>query len=108
MALLDIRQRVGWLFMTVTACISYSSPPSTSKRGVPLLQEAIFGSMAELQRVATVGIRRGTQRVAELREPPADCQENDTLKQRGVQLEVGVGASARWRSRHVCCSRRST
>ena len=56
MALLDIRQRVGWLFMTVTVVhLVLISAQVTSKRGVPLLQEAIFGSMAEVQRVATVG-----------------------------------------------------
>ena len=91
MALLDIRQRVGWLFMTVTVVhLVLISAQVTSKRGVPLLQEAIFGSMAELQRVATGGIggvRSAWQNYVNLRQIG---QENDTLKQRVSQLEVAL------------------
>ena len=57
MALLDIRQRVGWLFMTViVAHLILISAQVSSRRGVPLLEEAIFGAVAEVQRVATGGI----------------------------------------------------
>ena len=57
MALLDIRQRVGWLFMTVTvAHLILISAQVQTRRGVPMLEEAIFGTMAEVQRVATGGI----------------------------------------------------
>ena len=91
MALLDIRQRVGWLFMTVTVVhLVLISAQVTSKRGVPLLQEAIFGSMAEVQRVATGGIggvRSAWQNYVNLRQIG---QENDTLKQRVSQLEVAL------------------
>jgi len=91
MALLDIRQRVGWLFMTVTvAHLILISAQVSSKRGVPLLQEAIFGSMAELQRVATGGIggvRSAWQNYVNLRQIG---QENDALKQRVSQLEVAL------------------
>ena len=91
MALLDIRQRVGWLFMTVTVVhLVLISAQVTSKRGVPLLQEAIFGSMAELQRVATGGIggvRSAWQNYVNLRQIG---QENDALKQRVSQLEVAL------------------
>jgi rod shape-determining protein MreC len=91
MALLDIRQRVGWLFMTVTvAHLILISAQVTSKRGVPLLEELIFGGMAEVQRVATGGIGevRGVwQNYVNLRQI---SQENDTLKQRVSQLEVAL------------------
>ena len=91
MALLDIRQRVGWLFMTVTvAHLILISAQVTSKRGVPLLEEVIFGGMAEVQRVATGGIGevRGVwQNYVNLREM---CHENDALKQRVSQLEVAL------------------
>jgi len=91
MALLDIRQRVGWLFMTVTvAHLILISAQVTSKRGVPLLEELIFGGMAEVQRVATGGIGevRGVwQNYVNLREIG---QENDALKQRVSQLEVAL------------------
>ena len=91
MALLDIRQRVGWLFMTVTvAHLILISAQVTSKRGVPLLEELIFGGMAEVQRVATGGIGevRGVwQNYVNLREMG---HENDALKQRVSQLEVAL------------------
>jgi len=91
MALLDIRQRVGWLFMTVTVVhLVLISAQVTSKRGVPLLQEAIFGSMAEVQRVVTGGIggvRSAWQNYVNLRQIG---QENDALKQRVSQLEVAL------------------
>jgi len=91
MALLDIRQRVGWLFMTVTvAHLILISAQVTSKRGVPLLEELIFGGMAEVQRVATGGIGevRGVwQNYVNLRQIG---DENDALKQRVSQLEVAL------------------
>ena len=91
MALLDIRQRVGWLFMTVTvAHLILISAQVTSKRGVPLLEELIFGGMAEVQRVATGGIgeaRGFWQSYVNLRETG---RENESLKQRVSQLEVAL------------------
>jgi len=91
MAFLDIRQRVGWLFMTVTvAHLILISAQVTSKRGVPLLEEAIFGAVAEVQRVATGGIgeaRSFWHNYVNLRQIG---QENDALKQRLSQLEVAL------------------
>ena len=91
MALLDIRQRVGWLFLTVTvAHLILISAQVTSKRGVPLLEEVVFGAMAEVQRVSTGGIgeARGVwQNYVNLRQING---ENDTLKQRVSQLEVAL------------------
>ena len=91
MALLDIRQRVGWLFMTVTVThLILISAQVQTRRGVPMLEEAIFGSMAEVQRVATGGIgeARGLwQNYVNLRQISRD---NENLKQRLSQLEVAL------------------
>jgi rod shape-determining protein MreC len=91
MALLDIRQRVGWLFMTVTvAHLILISAQVTTRRGVPLLEEAIFGAVAEVQRVATSGIgeaRGFWHNYVNLRQI---SRENDELKQRMSQLEVAL------------------
>jgi rod shape-determining protein MreC len=91
MALLDIRQRVGWLFMTVTvAHLILISAQVQTRRGVPMLEEAIFGTMAEVQRVATGGIgeaRGFWQNYVNLREIG---HENESLKQRVSQLEVAL------------------
>jgi len=91
MALLDIRQRVGWLFMTVTVMhLILISAQVQTRRGVPMLEEAIFGSMAEVQRVATGGIgeaRGFWQSYVNLRETG---RENESLKQRVSQLEVAL------------------
>ena len=91
MALLDIRQRVGWLFMTVTVMhLILISAQVQTRRGVPMLEEAVFGSMAEVQRVATGGIgeaRGFWQSYVNLRETG---RENEALKQRVSQLEVAL------------------
>jgi rod shape-determining protein MreC len=91
MALLDIRQRVGWLFMTVTVMhLILISAQVQTRRGVPMLEEAIFGSMAEVQRVATGGIgeaRGFWQSYVNLRQTG---RENESLKQRVSQLEVAL------------------
>jgi rod shape-determining protein MreC len=91
MALLDIRQRVGWLFMTVTVMhLILISAQVQTRRGVPMLEEAVFGSMAEVQRVATGGIgeaRGFWQSYVNLRQTE---RENESLKQRVSQLEVAL------------------
>jgi rod shape-determining protein MreC len=91
MALLDIRQRVGWLFMAVMVThLIIISAQVTTRRGVPLLEEAIFGAVAEVQRVASGGIgeTRGVwQNYVALRQT---AHENEALKQRVSQLEVAL------------------
>src|SRR5262245_54270235 len=91
MAILDIRQRVGWLFMAVTVLhLILISAQVQTRRGVPMLEEAIFGTMAEVQRVATGGIgeaRGFWQNYLNLRQISRD---NDSLKQRVSQLEVAL------------------
>jgi rod shape-determining protein MreC len=60
MAILDIRQRTGWLFTAVVlAQLVLISAQVTTRTGVPMLEVAVFGAVAEIQRVAT-GIISGT------------------------------------------------
>jgi rod shape-determining protein MreC len=54
MAVLDIRQRTGWLFMAViVGHILLISAQVNTQRGVPVLEEVTFGTFAEIQRAAT-------------------------------------------------------
>ncbi len=57
MALLDIRQRAGYLFLAVTlGHILLISAQISSKSGVPVLEEVTFGIFAEVQRAASAGV----------------------------------------------------
>ena len=89
MALLDIRQRTGWLFMAViVGHIALISAQVNSRRGVPILEEVIFGSFAEVQRATAqvVGnVREGWQNYFALQQIR---RENEDLKQRIAQLEI--------------------
>jgi hypothetical protein len=54
MALLDIRQRTGWLFTAVVlAQVVLISAQVTTRTGVPILEAVVFGAVAEMQRLAT-------------------------------------------------------
>jgi rod shape-determining protein MreC len=91
MALLDIRQRTGWLFgaIVVSHIILISAQVST-KRGVPILQEVTFGAFAEMQRAATTafgGAREGWQNYFALQEIR---RENEQLKQEVTRLRVSL------------------
>ena len=89
MALLDIRQRTGWLFVAVVvAHIALISAQVNSRRGVPILEEVIFGAFAEVQRgsAQVVGnVREGWQNYFALQQIR---RENEDLKQRVAQLEI--------------------
>jgi rod shape-determining protein MreC len=57
MAVLELRQRTGWLFVAiVVAHIVLISAQVNTQRGVPVLEEAIFGTFAEVQRAATSAV----------------------------------------------------
>jgi rod shape-determining protein MreC len=54
MAVLDIRQRTGWLFFAViVGHIILISAQVNTRRGVPMLEAIVFGGFAEVQRAAT-------------------------------------------------------
>lgn len=57
MAILDIRQRTGYLFLVVAvAHIILISAQVNTQRGVPMLEAVTFGLFAEVQRAATSAI----------------------------------------------------
>lgn len=57
MAVLDIRQRTGWLLLSViVGHIILISAQVNTRRGVPLLEAVTFGAFAEVQRGATAGV----------------------------------------------------
>ena len=91
MALLDIRQRTGWLFgALVVSHIILISAQVTTKRGVPVLQEVTFGAFAEMQRAATTAFgsaREGWQNYFALQQIR---QENEQLKQEVTKLRISL------------------
>ena len=88
MALLDIRERAGYLFLVVTlGHIILISAQVNSKSGVPVLEQVTFGVFAEVQRSMTgvvsgvrhfwsgyVGLRDVREENAELKQQLADVQ----------------------------------
>lgn len=91
MALLDLRQRTGWLFMAVTVGhILVITAQVNTRRGVPILSAITFGTFAEVQRAATSAI--GSVRdvwsnyfaLQEIR------RENEQLRDEVAKLRVGL------------------
>jgi rod shape-determining protein MreC len=89
MAILDIRQRTGYLFLALTVIhIILISAQVNTERGVPMLEAVTFGVFAEVQRAATSAIA-GVQDIwnnyfalQEVR------QENERLRREIGQLQV--------------------
>jgi rod shape-determining protein MreC len=91
MALLDIRQRTGWLFAAVVVShIILISAQVTTKRGLPVLQEVTFGVFAEMQRGATSAVssaQEGWQNYFALQQIR---QENERLRKEVTQLQLSL------------------
>jgi rod shape-determining protein MreC len=91
MALLDIRQRTGWLFMAVVVGhILLITTQVSTRRGVPVLEALTFGVFAEVQRASTSGIggvRDVWQNYFALQETR---QENQNLRSEVAQLRVAL------------------
>lgn len=89
MAVLDIRQRTGWLFMAIiVGHIVLISAQVNTRRGVPILEEATFGVFAEVQRATTSlleGIHDSWQNYFALQQVRS---ENEQLRQEVAQLRV--------------------
>ena len=89
MALLDIRQRAGYLFLAVmVGHIVLISAQVSSRRGVPWLEEVTFGLFSEVQRGAWAvvsGARRVWGGYVGLR---SVREENDALRQKLADVEV--------------------
>ena len=91
MALLDIRQRTGYLFMAVTiGHIVLISAQVNTQRGVPVLETVTFGVFAEVQRVVSTvigGVRTTWVDYFALQEVH---RENERLQEEIAQLRVGL------------------
>jgi rod shape-determining protein MreC len=91
MALLDIRQRTGWLFMAVVVGhILLITTQVSTRRGVPVLEALTFGVFAEVQRATSSGIggaRDVWQNYFALQQTR---QENQQLRTEVAQLRVGL------------------
>jgi rod shape-determining protein MreC len=91
MALLDIRQRTGYLFMAViVGHILLISAQVNTERGVPLLESVTFGSFAEVQRGASSmigGVRTSWEDYLALRSVRRD---NEQLRRAVAQLEIAL------------------
>jgi rod shape-determining protein MreC len=91
MAVLDIRQRTGWLFMgVVVGHILLISAQVNTQRGVPMLEEVTFGTFAEVQRGAASAIatiRDNWVNYVALQDVRA---ENAKLKEEMAALQVGL------------------
>jgi rod shape-determining protein MreC len=88
-ALLDIRQRTGYLFLAVTiAHIILISAQVNTRQGIPLLEAVTFGVFAEVQRAASsvIGaIRSGWEGYFALQRVR---DENERLRRELDQLQV--------------------
>jgi rod shape-determining protein MreC len=89
MAILEIRQRAGYLFVAVVVGhIILISAQVNAKSGVPVLEQVTFGLFAEVQRAASAfvgGVRHTWTGYVTLRGVKA---ENDTLKRELADVQV--------------------
>ncbi len=91
MALLDIRQRTGYLFMAVIiGHIILISAQVNTERGIPLLEVVTFGTFAEVQRGASRligGVRTSWGDYLALQSVRSD---NEQLRREVAQLQVAL------------------
>jgi rod shape-determining protein MreC len=89
MAVIDIRRRTGYFFLAVVVGhVILISAQVTTKRGVPMLEEAVFGVFSEVQRVANgvgTGVRTSWQNYFALQQVQ---EENERLKQQISALQI--------------------
>ena len=91
MALLDIRQRTGYLFIAVSiGHILLISAQVNTERGVPLLEAVTFGAFAEVQRGASSlvgGVRTSWSDYLALQSVRSD---NEQLRQEVAKLRIAL------------------
>jgi rod shape-determining protein MreC len=91
MALLDIRQRTGWLFMAVVVGhILLITTQVSTRRGVPVLEALTFGLFAEVQRAASSGIGSAKDVWENYFALQETRRENQSLRDQVAQLKVGL------------------
>lgn len=92
MALLDIRQRSGYLFLAVVVAhvLLISAQVNSRSSGIPILETVTFGLFAEVQRAMTggvTGLRQGWSGYVGLRQVRA---ENESLKRELAEARVAI------------------
>ena len=91
MALVDIRQRTGYLFVAVTVGhIVLISAQINTDRGVPILEAVTFGAFAEVQRGASLvigGVRTSWNGYLALQ---AVHRDNERLREQLARLQVAL------------------
>src|SRR5471030_760073 len=91
MAILDIRQRSGYLFLVaVVVQVLMISAQVNSKTGVPVLEAITFGIFSEVQRALSAGvtgIRHGWSGYIGLRQVKV---ENDELKRQLAATQIAL------------------
>ena len=91
MAVVDFRQRTGYLFLVVVlGHVLLISAQVNSRKGVPVLESLTFGAFAEVQRVSSTtisGVRRTWDAYVGLRSVK---RENEDLKRRLAAAEVDL------------------
>jgi rod shape-determining protein MreC len=91
MAVLDIRQRTGWLFMAViVGHIVLISAQVNTQRGVPVLESVVFGTFAEVQRAATSVVSGAQDTWQNYFALQQIRRENEALRQEVGQLRVAL------------------
>jgi rod shape-determining protein MreC len=103
MALVDIRQRTGYLFLTlIVGHVILISTQVTTKRGVPLLDSVVFGAFSEVQRGSNAmadDVRLWWEDYFALQQVRADNAElKQELAQLRVQLQQERGAAEQSRT----------
>ena len=89
MAVLDIRQRTGWLFMAViVAHIVLISAQVNTQRGIPVLESVVFGTFAEVQRAATSVVSGAQDTWQNYFALQQIRRENEALSQEVAQLRI--------------------
>jgi rod shape-determining protein MreC len=91
MAVLDIRQRTGYLFLAViVGHIILISAQVNTRRGVPMLEAVTFGVFAEVQRGASMaigGVRQSWENYLALQRVRS---ENERLRQEVERLQISL------------------
>lgn len=91
MAVLDIRQRTGWLFMAViVGHILLISAQVNTQRGVPLLEEVTVGTFGEVQRATTSAIAKVQDNWMNYVALQDVRTENARLKEEIAALQIGL------------------
>jgi rod shape-determining protein MreC len=91
MALLDLRQRTGWLFMAVAVGhILVITAQVNTRRGVPILSQITFGTFAEVQRAASSAIGSVRDVWSNYFALQQIRRENEQLREEVSKLRVGL------------------